>query len=772
MGNEILVEFLDDGSTGSKASRLGWIDLLRTSAGIGLFALTLAIGDLFVPETLEEAWDGYVVIGLLAVAYLGICSARAMKLWQVFEGRNREGTSRRDAPNPFGELFVYLLLALIVLVLSIADGTVVWPWLFPFESFLHIGLYVGLVFLAFVPLAFAIRKHNRYVHKDQGVPHHFSNESLLFASALILLVGGLAWAAGEGKIQMAGNFGPVIMSIVLFLFLTFIAVPYVHSYLLGRSDTNKKMDYENVALNGVSISDPSTIVSWLDTFLVRHVAPLTGATQVSKFVALPHLLLISIFLPLTFMGFSLPAPFGLVPIFFALLLAVSLGRRWAWVESDRETAMRLRSTKDKHIQIGFRNDLRDEALLGYLFLFILIPLALRQMQLWLGAFGDSATEASLMDWAAFFGTELAKAVPIVDWADIYGIQADLQNFNTQGRFSQHLIFGARLMVDLVVIAALLQAFSIMQRNSSQMQLFRDGQLDLLDPFTEQAHIDRGVRLSSRNADGVLAKDQVAFDGAVYRISENLLAMFEDHAENCKGPAVPYNLERLGELLADDQWIKGQVLVEFLKKKFEIQVGSASRRLQELAQSWQGKDYFAIKVREFDGERGEKLRHQRILLESISNKLLAGTTSLDDPTLLAVASILESVSRRSEMFNAKAALFELLARQPSKLAVAILASAIIDKNKMDLADLNSFEVFSHLAEYSIRQSVDDVRVLAVEALEEAVLSENVYGHIPGEQGRLALARIVLEGITREGVDTKEPRTVARNALKRIAEEAAP
>ena len=144
------------------------------------------------------------------------------------------------------------------------------------------------------------------------------------------------------------------------------------------------------------------------------------------------------------------------------------------------------------------------------------------------------------------------------------------------------------------------------------------------------------------------------------------------------------------------------------------------------------------MREFDGERGEKLRHQRILLESISNKLLAGTTSLDDPTLLAVASILESVSRRSEMFNAKAALFELLARQPSKLAVAILASAIIDKNKMNLADLNSFEVFSHLAEYSIRQSVDDVRVLAVEALEEAVLSENVYGHIPEEQGRLALA----------------------------------
>ena len=328
------------------------------------------------------------------------------------------------------------------------------------------------------------------------------------------------------------------------------------------------------------------------------------------------------------------------------------------------------------------------------------------------------------------------------------------------------------MVDLVVIAALLQAFSIMQRNSSQMQLFRDGQLDLLDPFTEQAHIDRGVRLSSRNADGVLDKDQVAFDGAVYRISENLLTMFKDHAKNCKGPAVPYNLERLGELLADDQWIKGQVLVEFLKKKFGIQVGSASRRLQELAQSWQGKDYFAIKVREFDGDDGEKLRHQRILLENISNKLLAGTTSLDDPTLLAVASILESVSRRSEMFNAKAALFELLARQPSKLAVAILASAIIDKNKMNLADLNSFEVFSHLAEYSIRQSVDDVRVLAVEALEEAALSENVYGHIPEEQGRLALARIVLEGITREGVDTKEPRTVARNALKRIAEEAAP
>ena len=753
-------------------SRLDWIDLLRSSIGVGVVAMTLAIGDLAYPETLQGESDGLVVIGLLVLAYLGLCGARAMALWRAFNILDRQGTKRRDAANPFGELFIYLLTALGVLCLASAGGSVFWPWPLEIGSSKHLGIYVGLIFLAFVPLAFAIRKHNLYTHQNAPVPHHISNGSLLLASVLILLVGGLAWAAGERKIQMAGSFGPTIMLIVLFFFLMFIAVPYVHSYLLRRSGVESK-SFDSPALNGITIADPSTLVSWLDTFLVRHIAPLTGATQVSKITALPHVLLISIFLPLTFMGFALPAPFGLIPIFFALLLAVSLGRRWSWVENDRETAMRLRSTKAKHIQVGFSNDLRDEALLGYLFLFVLIPLALRQMQLWMGAFGDTASEASMLEWASFFGTELAKAVPIVDWADIYGIQADLQNFNTQGRFSQHLIFSARLMVDLVVIAALLQAFSIMQRNSAQMQLFREGQLDLLDPFTEQAHFERGVRLIKGRATTKSSDNEIVFGGKVYGIRQNLLTMFEEHAENAKkrnGPNIPYDLDRLGELLGEEDWPKGQALVEFLKGKYSIQVGSASLRLIGLSKDWDAKKYFDTRLREFDGEIGSNLRHQRILLERIANELLNAKEELSEDALYAIAGILSNTRRRSEMFNAKSTLFKLLARQPSELAVAILTCAVVDSSKFELADLNQFEILSEVSERQIRQSVDDVRTMATEALEQAANSDNLFGNPSEERARLSLVMAALEAIAVEGIDTKEPRNAAKAALERLEEKA--
>ena len=177
--------------------------------------------------------------------------------------------------------------------------------------------------------------------------------------------------------------------------------------------------------------------------------------------------------------------------------------------------MRIHKIRDKNIRIGFLNDLRDEALLGYAFLFMLISLALRQLQMSFGFF-EGGSGDSVFDWVQFFGIELAKGVPIVDWADIYGVspQAPFEH-PKDSALSRHLVFGSRLMVDIVIIAALLQAWGIVRRNADQLKLFKDGQLDMLDPFVEEARFKKGV---TRNAEGALG------------LTADLTELFEQHAK--------------------------------------------------------------------------------------------------------------------------------------------------------------------------------------------------------------------------------------------------
>lgn len=746
------------------------LSLLLGGAAASYLMITSLRPDLI---SLPDRW--IVILPLSVGAYFGLCASRGVRIWSKFTQHERKLVERRDSANPFAELFAYLVLAQALLAsigLGNTDSLGFWPWQVSLESPQQLAVFLGFLFGSFLPLVAGFVVHTSYTLKDRDQSNHVSNESFALAIGLIAMVGGLAWAAGEGKIQMDGIFGPFIMLLVLTLFLLFIAIPYFHSFLLGRrqyEDLNSIR--QQAARQGFASLNPSFVASRLDALLVRYVAPLTGATQSSEFVVLPHLCLVAIFVPLTIMGYALPAPWGLAPISFAFLLAVSLGRRWAWVEGDRETAMRLRSTKHDMIQIGFRNDLRDEALLGYLFLFILVPLALRQMQLWVSPFGEAASSATILDWAGFFGTELAKAVPIVDWADIYGIQANLPDFQTDTAFPRHLVFGARLMVDLVVIAALLQAFSIMQRNSSQMQLFRDGQLDLLDPFTEESQINRGVRIvgdATRFTPEQLngSNDLVSHNDKVFKIGADLKKLFADHAARSvalRRPKRPYNINRLSELAADDGWTEAQALVKYLKKHYPIQVGTASNQLIDLSRSWAESPLIGNRnIDEFDAESGLYLRQQRTLLEELVETLIHEKQQIGPETLEAVALILDAIRNKSEMFNAKAALFELLSRQPAQESAWLLAATVLRPERLsevsEAVPVRPIDIGNSI----VRQSVDDVRSRATYSLAEYLNSDVKFGSLPQSNAGKKFALAAMKAIAGGG-DTERPAQVARDSL---------
>lgn len=243
------------------------------------------------------------------------------------------------------------------------------------------------------------------------------------------------------------------------------------------------------------------LFSTVDSLLVFAVANALGANAnglIKRFT-----LMLGAILPCAALGWWLPHPYGLVPLGLALVGTISIARRWAWVEEDRENAMLARRFEGDHIRVGFSQDLKDEALVGFALLFLIVPIALRQLHM---SFNDTAFQITpvndrdhLLAWLSFFGTEMAKAVPFVDWTEIYqvnGASSIKLGEETIG-IGQHIVFGMRILVDLVLLSAFLQAISITQRTRKLKDMFYvEESLNRLDPFIEPGELRKLVRSTS------------------------------------------------------------------------------------------------------------------------------------------------------------------------------------------------------------------------------------------------------------------------------------
>lgn len=244
------------------------------------------------------------------------------------------------------------------------------------------------------------------------------------------------------------------------------------------------------------------LISIIDSLLVFVVATSAGASRHSW--PMRYLILAGVLLPCAWLGYRLDAPLGLIPLAWGFTVAISMSRRWAWIEDDRELAMLNGRFVGPHLRIGFEQDLRDEAMLSFMSMFFLVPLALRQVEATLGVFDmGEANLDDIMAWIAFFGAELAKAVPFVDWAEIYNVHGDAGIEIGDNAMAKHVVFATRVLVDLVFLAALLQALGISARNAKQRELFQDGTLNRLDPFIERAEF----RKLARNHSGEWRADE-------------------------------------------------------------------------------------------------------------------------------------------------------------------------------------------------------------------------------------------------------------------------
>lgn len=312
--------------------------------------------------------------------------------------------------------------------------------------------------------------------------------SALIATITVGGIGLLAWMAGnwsQGE-GLRNIVGVVIAGCVVGLFTVVIFLDWIAEMRAIRAAAR--------ALRGVSrhMGWLSAFYNGIDTVLVRigaHVAGTEHQMTRSRYVILGGTLG-----ALAIMAWQLPAPLGLVPAAIGFLLAFSVSRLWAWVEEDRNLASITRFNPEAPKRIGFREDFRDETLLGFIFVLILIPISLMQADS-SKLFGQPlfmGDKSNLGAWFGYFGFELAKALPVVDWADIYRLQPGQDLLQPNGVIGMHAVFIARVAVDIALIASLLQAISIATRNRQQKALYAAGHISRLDELVEKEELARAT----------------------------------------------------------------------------------------------------------------------------------------------------------------------------------------------------------------------------------------------------------------------------------------
>lgn len=234
-------------------------------------------------------------------------------------------------------------------------------------------------------------------------------------------------------------------------------------------------------------------LSLIDRWLVFVVAPMTGTTL--KDVRLRYFFLFGeISASVAFAWFG-PAPFGLLGTGLSLVLVISVNRRWSWIETERSRRIDSRSSAAGIREISIAQDLRDEAIFAILALMIILPVGMRQFDLAIPAVSLFSVDAGAMNridaWTGFFGVEMLKALPFLDWADIYGARGNTR-ISILASGSMHLLLVARAIVDLVFLSAIIQAISIsvsLSRNRSRF-LLGDPSVDRLDDRIERHELLR------------------------------------------------------------------------------------------------------------------------------------------------------------------------------------------------------------------------------------------------------------------------------------------
>ncbi len=340
----------------------------------------------------------------------------------------------------------------------------------------------------------------------------------LLLSGLLGLVGWLTFAYAPGAFERAKQAhgadpsgvitveaGYATIIIVALIALAVAFEPFLSRFLGNRRDALRKgLGKSHAALRfpvsalsaaiGFIWQLPSIVLSFIDFILARPIAWLVGVTQEGwrrRYAWGTAVIFASIAA-----GLYAPAPWGLYAAIAGLIAIFAIVRRWSWSEADRETFLVERCIRPGAMRVGVNEDLRDEALIAITFLFVLIPICLRQIQLATCGEGTCAFTleggatlppdvlGQFVAWLGYFGAELAKSVPFVDWSEVFHVAND-SPIEPRTPFGAQIVFAMRAALDLLLLAAVLQAVQIASRLRDQWTAFGASRLPILEPHTER-----------------------------------------------------------------------------------------------------------------------------------------------------------------------------------------------------------------------------------------------------------------------------------------------
>jgi len=768
-----------------------WTALATFEAGL-LMALALAIGwPIRVPADAAGP-DAWAAIGFGLASWFLFQGARLVRI--CVDQRSETGKASPEKRRMMlSELLIWMFVSLLALcVFALLQPTTGALSVLHLELPGRLAIFMALLGASFAPAIAGIVHTERLLAKarpgksilrDDAI----SGGSLLFGVFTMVLIVSLAWAAAHDAFEALGpNMGLIATLFVMFAFVFFIVLSSVTRGL----NLFQERDMATKAAAVGPATSLTTLVSWIDSILVRIIAPLTGAIQAPDGrhgLGWHHALIIGVMTPLTLLGYALPQPWGLIPIAMAFLFALSVGRRWSWVEGDRETASRLRTTKSKDIHIGFSNDLRDEALLSYAFLFVLVPLTLFQLNEMTGAFClqdlsapdnprclTNGTQGRYDDWIGFFGLELLKAVPLVDWVEIYGLKAEpaiMQNPENR-EVAQHLMFGSRVLVDFVVMAALFQAIAIFQRNQTQRKLYDSGQLDVLDPISEEDFFEIGmIKASKADFDKWAqlppkeqAKNPVIDLGkdGYFTAKPGFLARVEHHVteQRTAGMPWPYDRNRLNELVRDSR-PDLKAGAKWMIRKYGLLAGNPRNQVGQLADRW-----LDLKIA---SAKDDVIFVEKQNFEDVVKSAQATPRDFSNLELGRLASLIIDTCNRPEFAYAHMQAFKLIGMLRTRNAVLLLAASVLKPDQVLGDEIWREEipaVFS-LEWRKLRQGQDEMRAHAYAALETMArngIEFAGYG-IGASTYRLAI-RLAEQAAEFEATKSRPRAALARDALQEV------
>lgn len=318
---------------------------------------------------------------------------------------------------------------------------------------------------------------------------HVTGLGALVSIALIIFI-GIAISTGEifhPEFRIPEWAGYITLFLVAGLLTALILAPH-----LGGAPSFSAIS--NALRKVFAFLEPvGLVISTIDSWLVLVVAPTVGAScenGAKRYTLISANLLGA----LAFTWFA-PAPYGLIGIIWSLLAAVSIVRRWAWIEHDREGGRGEDLSNVFAWRAGSKQDLRDEALAALLLLVIALPFGLRQVHLSVpdaeAFFVPTAAVNDPTAWFGFFGIELLKAIPFIDWSDIYEATGDTRILISASS-SMHAVFAARVIIDMIFLATVVQAVTISITYARQRTRFLSGDRDVkvLDERIEKSELSK------------------------------------------------------------------------------------------------------------------------------------------------------------------------------------------------------------------------------------------------------------------------------------------